>query len=122
MNLTESFLIETKSKEQEDTSQIIGKGEGRIWIDEDQEDEVVSCKISQDSFSFIVILKTSDELYKIKVFDSDFFIIKFQKELGGYEDSYIKASKIIENPSGNRFCVPYLEDGNFKCLGFDRHQ
>ena len=37
------------------------------------------------------------------------------------EGNYIKASTIIQNKNGNKFCIPYLKDGTFNLLIFNKN-
>lgn len=55
-----------------------------------------------------MILKNSDEFYKVHVINSTTF--KKQQEIK-LKGQYVKAAKIVQNYNGTLFCVPYLKDG-----------
>ena len=97
-NLTNSFIYSTKMGHQD-------------------KDDVIDCELSKDAHTAIIILKNSDEYYKIHVVCSTTFKKQQEIKLRG---EYIKAGKIIQNYNGSLFCVPYLRDGKFMLLVFDK--
>jgi hypothetical protein len=85
---------------------------------------VIDCHISRDSNYLIVTLQVSDELYKIRVYETQYFNLYLEAEIGeeSNEAKYVKVQGIVENHNGTIFCVPYLEDGRFKLCFFDIKQ
>ena len=86
-NLTNSFIIQTKHFDDFPTQ------------DSSKFDDVLECVLSKDSDSLVVLLKHSDELYKIRVFETNYFNLQLTIYLGDRENerTYIKAARIIQN-------------------------
>jgi hypothetical protein len=78
--------------------------------------------MSYDSSHLVVLLKHSNELYKIKVFETSYFNQQLSIDLGDKDcpKKYIKAANIATNLDGNIFCVTYLEDGLFSVCIFEK--
>ena len=109
-NLTNSFIIQTKHFDNFPSQ------------DSTKFDDVIDCALSKDSDSLVVLLKHSDELYKIRVFETNYFNLQLSINLGDQQNerTYIKAARIIQNYQGAMFCVPFLEDGLFKIQVFTK--
>lgn len=78
-------------------------------------DNITACQLSVDSKYLIIILKNSDEHYKIRVVSSQTFKITLHIDLRGV---YIKACAIHQNNNGKVFNVPYLKNGKFHIIVF----
>lgn len=83
------------------------------------EADVVSCDMSNDSSRLLVVLKDCDEHFQVKQFCTKKFSCKFSHDLRA---DYIKAAKVIQDRHGEMYCLPYLCDGNFKLLVFNKWQ
>lgn len=81
------------------------------------ESDVVSCDMSNDSTRLLVVLKTTDEHFQVKQFCTKKFQCKFSHDL---EADYIKAAKIIQDKHGEMYCLPFLKDGTFHLLIFNK--
>lgn len=79
--------------------------------------DIIVCDLSFDSTRILVIMKENDECYIVNQYDADDFNMVFTHKIEG---NYIKASKIIQNKYGRKFCVPYLKDGTFNLLIFNK--
>ena len=81
--------------------------------------EIISCIISQDSTRIISVMKASDEHYQIVQYRSDTYEQTFKFDMKG---EYVKANKVTQNNFGKMFCCPYLVDGVFHILVFNKHK
>jgi hypothetical protein len=72
-NLTNSFIYSTKHGHQD-------------------KDDVIECELSRDAETALIVLKNSDEYYKIHVVNSTTFRKHHEIKLRG---EYVKAAKIL---------------------------
>lgn len=79
------------------------------------DDLIIKCQLSLDAKYIIIILKRSEEHYKIRVLSSKTFNNTLQIDLEG---DYIKAEMINQNFPGKVFSVPYLKNGEFHMVIF----
>ena len=81
--------------------------------------DIIFCSISNDSSTILLVLMEDDENYIIQQYRTDNLRMKFQHRLEGV---YIKAKEIIQNKQGDLYLCPYLNNGVFKVLVFDKNQ
>lgn len=79
--------------------------------------DVINVDWTNDGERFLVVTKKEDEFYEILQICGMNFNTLWQRELEG---DYIKVSKVIQNKMSSVFCAPYLKDGEFKVLIFNK--
>ena len=94
------------------------EGLTKMYIKETDHD-IISCMMTYDSSRIIVVLKVNDEHYIINQYDSENFKRTFTQDIKG---NYIKCKDVVQNNFGILFCAPYLDDGVFRLLVFNRYE
>lgn len=87
--------------------------------------DIVTCQISYDSTRAIAVLKESEYLYLIQMYDLETQEKTFEEQIGGDPNQYIKVKEVTQNSKGDFYAICYLDDGNFKIRTFgkeDRNQ
>jgi hypothetical protein len=88
-----------------------------LTLRRDTQHDIVSMMLTHDSQRLIVVLQITDEHSQIRQYDTENFKVIWTYDIEGH---YIKAKEIVQNKFGILYCCPYMDNGVFHLLVFNR--